>query len=47
MSDIAITISLLALVAMIGAVGYVAYQHGLFGDLSSAADPRLMMPGEE
>ena len=33
--------------AMIGAVGYVAYQHGLFGDLSAAADPGLMMPGEE
>lgn len=33
--------------AMIGASGYVAYQHKLFGDLSAAADPGLMMPGEE
>ena len=33
--------------AMIGAVGYVAYKHGLFGDLAAAADPGLMMPGEE
>ena len=33
--------------AMIGAVGYVAYKQGLFGDLAAAADPGLMMPGEE
>ena len=33
--------------AMIGAVGYVACGRGLFGDLAAAADPGLMMPGEE
>ncbi len=33
--------------AMIGAAGYIAYQHGLFGGLDAAADPGLMMPGEE
>lgn len=32
--------------AMIGAAAYVAYQHGLFTDLSIAADPGLTMPGE-
>jgi len=33
--------------AMIGAAGYVAYQHGLFGGFDAAADPGLLMPGEE
>lgn len=33
--------------AMIGASGYVAYKHELFGGLDAAADPGLMMPGEE
>ena len=33
--------------AMIGAAGYIAYQHGLFGTLDAAADPGLPMPGEE
>ena len=33
--------------AMIGAAGYVAYQHGLFGGFDAAADPALLMPGEE
>lgn len=32
--------------AMIGASGYVAYQHHLFGGLDAAADPSLLMPGE-
>lgn len=32
--------------AMIGAAGYIAYQHGLFGDFDASADPGLMMPGE-
>jgi N6-L-threonylcarbamoyladenine synthase len=32
--------------AMIGAAGYVAYQHGLFGGFDAAADPGLTMPGE-
>ena len=32
--------------AMIGAAGYVAFQHSQFGDLSAAADPGLEMPGE-
>ncbi len=32
--------------AMMGAAGYVAYQHGLFGTLDAAADPGLEMPGE-
>lgn len=32
--------------AMIGAAGYVAYRHGLFGDFSLSADPGLAMPGE-
>ncbi len=32
--------------AMIGATGYVAYSHGLFGDFSASADPGLEMPGE-
>ena len=32
--------------AMIGAAGYVAYQHKLFGTLDAAADPGLEMPGE-
>lgn len=32
--------------AMIGAAGYVAYQHGLFGGMDAAADPGLQMPGE-
>lgn len=32
--------------AMIGASGYVAYQHQLFGGLDAAADPGLLMPGE-
>lgn len=33
--------------AMIGAAGYIAYQHHQFGDLSVSADPGLTMPGEE
>ena len=33
--------------AMIGASGYVAYKHKLFGTFDVAADPGLMMPGEE
>ena len=33
--------------AMIGAAGYVAYKHGLFGGFDAAADPALLMPGEE
>ncbi|NLH63878.1 MAG: tRNA (adenosine(37)-N6)-threonylcarbamoyltransferase complex transferase subunit TsaD [Erysipelotrichaceae bacterium] len=33
--------------AMIGASGYIAYKHGLFGTFDVAADPGLMMPGEE
>lgn len=33
--------------AMIGASGYIAYKHQLFGDFDVAADPGLMMPGEE
>ena len=32
--------------AMIGAAGYVAYQHHLFGDFTASADPSLEMPGE-
>jgi len=32
--------------AMIGAAGYVAYQHGMFGDFSLSADPGMEMPGE-
>lgn len=32
--------------AMMGAAGYVAYQHKLFGTLDAAADPGLEMPGE-
>lgn len=32
--------------AMIGAVGYVAYQHKAFGGLDAAANPGLTMPGE-
>lgn len=33
--------------AMIGASGYVAYQHHLFGGFDAAADPGLEMPGED
>ena len=33
--------------AMMGAAGYVAYQHGLFGGFDDAADPSMLMPGEE
>lgn len=33
--------------AMIGASGYIAYRHGLFGGFDASADPGLMMPGEE
>ena len=33
--------------AMIGAAGYIAYKHGLFGDYDASADPGLLMPGEE
>ena len=33
--------------AMMGAAGYVAYKHGLFGDFDAAADPAMLMPGEE
>ena len=32
--------------AMIGAVGYTAYLHKAFGGFDAAADPGLMMPGE-
>jgi N6-L-threonylcarbamoyladenine synthase len=32
--------------AMIGAAGYVAYQHKCFGGFDAAADPGLTMPGE-
>lgn len=32
--------------SMIGAAGYIAYKHQLFGDFSVAADPGLEMPGE-
>jgi len=32
--------------AMIGAAGYVAYQHSCFGGMDAAADPGLTMPGE-
>lgn len=32
--------------AMIGAAGYVAWQHGCFGTMDAAADPALEMPGE-
>ena len=32
--------------SMIGASGYVAYKHGLFGTLDVSADPSLPMPGE-
>ncbi len=32
--------------AMIGASGYVAYKHQMFGDLAASADPSLPMPGE-
>ncbi|MEE3488859.1 MAG: tRNA (adenosine(37)-N6)-threonylcarbamoyltransferase complex transferase subunit TsaD [Bulleidia sp.] len=32
--------------SMIGASGYVAYRHGLFGTLDVSADPSLPMPGE-
>ncbi|MDD6674100.1 MAG: tRNA (adenosine(37)-N6)-threonylcarbamoyltransferase complex transferase subunit TsaD [Lactimicrobium massiliense] len=32
--------------AMIGAAGYVAYQHHLFGDFTASADPSLEMPCE-
>ena len=32
--------------AMIGATGYIAYKHGLFGDFSATADSSLEMPGE-
>ena len=32
--------------AMIGATGYIAYKHGLFGDFTSTADSSLDMPGE-
>ena len=31
---------------MIGATGYIAYKHGLFGDFTSTADSSLEMPGE-
>ncbi|MBR2068117.1 MAG: tRNA (adenosine(37)-N6)-threonylcarbamoyltransferase complex transferase subunit TsaD [Solobacterium sp.] len=30
--------------AMIGASGYIAYKHGLFGDFDASADPSLEMP---
>ena len=33
--------------AMIGAVGTAAYAHGMFGTFEDAADPGLIMPGEE
>lgn len=33
--------------AMIGASGYVAFRHGAFGTFEDAADPGLLMPGEE
>ncbi len=33
--------------AMIGAAGYIAYQHGCFGDFEASADPGLEMPYEE
>ena len=33
--------------AMIGAAGYVAWKHGLYGDFNASADPGLLMPGEE
>ena len=33
--------------AMIGASGYIAYQHGLFGSFDAAADPGMDMPSEE
>ena len=33
--------------AMIGAAGYIAYRHGLFGKFDAAADPGMLMPGEE
>ena len=33
--------------AMIGAAGYVAFTHGLFGDFDAAADPGMLMPGEK
>jgi N6-L-threonylcarbamoyladenine synthase len=33
--------------SMIGAAGYIAYKHRLFGGFDAAADPGLMMPGEE
>ena len=33
--------------AMIGAAGYIAWQHGLTGGFDAAADPSLQMPGEE
>ena len=32
--------------AMIGASAYIAYQHGLFGSFTDAADSSLPMPGE-
>ena len=32
--------------AMIGAAGYVAYEHHCFGKMDAAADPGLTMPGE-
>jgi N6-L-threonylcarbamoyladenine synthase len=32
--------------AMIGAAGYAAYRHGRFGTMQDAADPGLLMPGE-
>lgn len=33
--------------AMIGAAGYIAYQHDCFGDFNVTADPSLEMPHEE
>lgn len=32
--------------AMIGASGYVAYQHAMFGDFKASGDPGLTMPNE-
>ncbi len=32
--------------AMIGASGQIAYNHQAFGDLDAAADPNMLMPGE-
>ena len=33
--------------AMIGAAGYIAWQHGQFGTFDASADPGMLMPGED